>query len=204
MPVRQFWRHIKHRLLYANLLVYSLITVLLLAFYNEIDWGQKALRVYILSGSLDPTADNLLVKQATEHLKTGGDPVYTQRLLEEALDIDPYTRAHLLLGICHLRQDQEEKMLECYDKYRTIDPSVAIVYLQMINVLEKRKDYKAIEKLLTEGIEHFQKRIELYEPQVDPTVPERFNRKAVELHNTAKISLETLKQKQKVLSNPQK
>ena len=70
MQVKQFWPPTKHKLLYANLIVYGVTIVLLLVFRHELIWAQSAFRFYALSGpELPPSTDNLLLQEAAEYLK---------------------------------------------------------------------------------------------------------------------------------------
>lgn len=199
---KRFWPPTEHKLLYANLIVYGVTIALLLAFNQQLMWSQKMLRSYIGLGVAKPPADNILVQEAMKHLKAGEDIKRCQQLLEQALEIESYSKARLLLGICYLRQGDKDKMLDCYEQYRMIDPSFVGVYTPMIKILLEKDDREAIEKLLTEGIEHFKKRIELYEPQIDPTVPERFNLKALKVYKTSKEGLGLLEKMQEQLKHP--
>jgi tetratricopeptide (TPR) repeat protein len=192
MQAKRFWPPIKHKLLYANLIAYGVMIVLLLVFYQELIWAQKTLRSYASLGTFEPSADNLLLQEATKSLKEGGGVEHSQHLLEQALQIEPYSRARLLLGICYLRQGNDEKMLACYEQYRLIEPSFLGVYIPMIDILKKKQDYAAINNLLAEGVSYFHRRIELYQPHLDPNVPKQFNAKALVIYNKAKENLETL------------
>ncbi len=192
MQASRFWPPIKHKLLYANLIVYGVTIVLLLVFHQELMWAQKVLRSYASLSTCDPPADNLLLQEAMKSLKAGGSVEHNQHLLEQALQIDPYSRARLLLGICYLRQGNDEKMLACYEQHRSIEPSFLGVYIQTINILKKKQDYAAINKLLAEGTRYYRRRVELYQPHLDPNVPKEFNAKALMIYNSAKEDLETL------------
>ena len=202
MQAKQFWPPTKHKLLYANLIVYGVTIVLLLVFRHELIWAQSAFRFYALSGSgLPPPANNLLLQEAAKYLKTDKDVEQSQRLLEQALQIDPYGQALLLLGVCYLKKGDYEKMQDCYEKYRSIDPSFIGTYTQLYGILEKKQDYEAIDKLLEEGIEHFRRRIELYQPRRDPAVQEEFNLKAVRIYNESRETLKLLEKIQEQSSN---
>ncbi len=196
MQERRFWPPTKHKLLYANLIVYGLVIVLLAVFHHELIWAQKTLRGYLFSGNIPPSKDRLLMAEAIKKLKKDESISHVQSILERALQIDPYSNARLLLGDCYLWQGHNEKMLACYDRYRSINPSVIDIYTKMIEILEKKQDHNAIEQLLAEGIEHFRRRVELYQPLYDPTVPKEFNIKALNVYNTSKEGLERLKKVQ--------
>lgn len=197
MQARRFWPPTKHKLLYANFIVYGVIFVLILMFGHELIWAQKALRGYLFSGHISASKDRLLIAEAIEGVKKGEDIEHIQRLLEQALQIDPYNNAQLLLGYCYLRQGEYDKMLACYKRYQSIDPYNTDVYGDMIKVLTKKGNNKETERLITEGIEHFQRRVEMYQPHYDLTVQKEFNHKATRIYEESKEGLKFLEQLQK-------
>ncbi|MHC4159431.1 MAG: tetratricopeptide repeat protein, partial [Planctomycetota bacterium] len=182
MQAKQFWPPTKHKLLYGNLIVYGVTAVLLLLFSQELIWAQKTFRG-LLSGNIPPSADKFLIQDAKEYLKAGKNAKSAQNLLERALQIEPYSEALILLGNCHLMQGNEDEMLACYEQYRSINPSSIGVYMNMIEILARKHDDQTINQLLTEGIKHFQRRAELYQPHYDPNVPKPFNIKALTIYN---------------------
>ncbi len=201
MQARQFWPPTKHKLLYGNLIVYGVTAVLLLLFFHDLIWAQKVLRGYLWSGNIPPSADKFMIQDAKKYLKEGKNPKSVQHLLERALQIEPYTEALILLGNCHLMQGNEDKMLACYEQYRSIDPSSLGVYMNMIEILARKHDHQTINQLLTEGIKYFQRRAELYQPHYDPNVPEQFNIKALKIYNRSQEALEILRNVQEQLSD---
>lgn len=205
MRARRFWPPIKHKLLYANLIVYGVTLVLLLVFGRELIWAQKTLRGYLFAGNIPPTADKLLVGEAIKCSREKDEDVKRiQYLLERAVQIEPYGEARLLLGYCYLRQGEYDKMLDCYNQYRSIDPSYIDVYKDMIKVLEKKQDRKGHlwrAQLLTEGIKHFRRRVELYQPHYDPNVPEVFNHKAFKVYRDSQEGLKFLEKMQEKLND---
>ncbi|UCF44076.1 MAG: hypothetical protein JSV99_03920 [Planctomycetota bacterium] len=198
MQARQFWPPTKHKLLYGNLIVYGVTAILLLLFFHELIWAQKTFRG-LLSGNIPPSADKFLIQDAKEYLKEGKNAESIQRLLERALQIEPYSEALILLGNCHLMQGNEDEMLACYEQYRSINPSSIGVYMNMIEILARKHDDKTINQLLTEGIKHFQRRAELYQPHYDPNVPKPFNIKALTIYNRSQEALEILRNVQEQL-----
>ncbi len=201
MQARRFWPPIKHKLLYANLIVYGVTVVLALMFHHELIWAQKTLRSYLYSGKFEPPADMLLMQDAIKYFKTDQDTKRGQYLLERALEIDPYSKARLLLGDYYLRAGDDDKALVCYEHYRSIDPSLLGVYKVLGRILAKKQDYKAIDQLLTEGLGHFRRRVELYQPHYDPTAPKQFNLKAMRVYNMSKKGLEFLEKMQEQSSD---
>ncbi len=199
MRVRRFWPLTKHKLLYANLVVYGAIIVLVLAFDCKLIWARKTLCSYAFSGKLPPPAEASLIQEAMEIVKTGGDIEQAQRLLERALQIDPHGQARLLLGACYLGQGDEDKALEYYDRYRSINPSSIEVYMEIGKILEKKHNSKALDRFLTDGIEYFRRRIELYKPRYDFTVPKEFNLKTLKVYNESQEALKYLEKMQEKL-----
>ena len=191
MQAKQSWPPINKKLLYTNLLVYCVIVVVLLVFSKDITWGQKTLNSYLFNKPLLPSADYLLITEAGENLKKKQKVEYSKELLEKAMQIDPYSNAGLLLGICHIAQGNTDKMIETYQQYLSINPSHSGAYIQLINVFSKQQKYDKIDNLLNIGIEHFQQRSNLYEPQIDSQVEQRYNAKASKIHQE---SLQALKQ----------
>jgi tetratricopeptide (TPR) repeat protein len=198
MQAKQFWPPTKHKLLYGNLIVYGVTAVLLLLFSRELIWAQKTFRG-LLSGNIPPSADKFLIQDAKEYLKAGKNAKSAQNLLERALQIEPYSEALILLGNYHLMQGNEDKMLAYYEQYRSINPSSIGVYMNMIEILARKHDDQTINQLLTEGIKHFQRRAELYQPHYDPNVPKPFNIKALTIYNRSQEALEILRKVQEQL-----
>lgn len=201
MQARRYWPPTKHKLFYANLIVYSVVVVLLVAFHNELIWSQKALRGFLFTGSVPPSADRLLVAEALRGARKKADIRHLQQLFERAVQIEPYSEARLMLGYCYLVQGESDKMLTCCDQYRTINPSHIDIYKYMIKILEEKQDRKAAEQLLMEGISHFRRRIELYRPHYDPNVPKVFNQKALRIYKEAQEGLKFLEKTQEQLKD---
>ena len=200
MQARRFWPPTKHKLFYANFIVYATILLLVIVFYNDLMWSQKTLRGYVISGETPPSADRLLVRDALICTKKGGDIKRVQQFLEKAVQIEPYSDARVLLGYCYLKQGQYDKMLASYNRYRSINPAYIDIYRDMITVLEKKQNRQAINQLLTEGIQHFRQRVSLYKPHYDPNVLDVFNHKAYTIYKEAKDGLEFLEKMQEQLS----
>lgn len=191
MQAKRSWLPTKNKLLYGNILVYCTIVVIFLVFSKDIIWGQKTVESYLFNKPLLPSADNLLIAEAGENLKKKQKVGHSKELLEKAMQIDPYSNAGLLLGICHIAQGNTDKMIETYQQYLSINPSHLGAYIQLINVFSKQQKYDQIDNLLNIGIEHFQQRSKLYEPQIDSEVDQHYNAKASKIHQE---SLQALKQ----------
>lgn len=201
MQAKRFWPPTKHKLLYANIVVYAVTLVLAVVFSHDLMWAQEALRNYVFTGTVQSSRDRQLLFKATKYLKEGQDTSVLQSILAEAVQIDPYSEAQLFLGNCYAKQGDEDKMFACYDKYRSINPSVIGVYLAMINILEKKQDHKAAEQLADEAIRHFRRRVELYQPHLDPDVIPEFNAKAQKVYDNSKKALAILEKVKVQLGN---
>jgi tetratricopeptide (TPR) repeat protein len=154
----------------------------------------------MFSGNVRPSEDRLLIEEAVKTIETNEDLKSAQRLLEKALQIEPHSDALLLLGTCYLMQGDDQKALYCYNKCRSTDPSIIRAYTNACQVLENKRDYQAIEQTLTEGIEHFRKRVELYQPHHDPNVQKEYNLKAIMVYKNATESLAVLERIKKQLN----
>ena len=200
MQVKQFWHLIKYKLLYANLIIYSVMIILVLVFHQDMAWSQKTLRGYMWSDVFASTADMQLCDEAIKGIEAGEDVKHIQRILEQAVEIDPYGRAQILLGAWYVKQGDDDKALACYNRYRSINPSGIGSYMSIINILKKKQDYEAINQLLADGIKNFSRRVKLYRPHPDPDVSQKeFNVKAVMIYEKSQEGLKLLKEMQKRL-----
>ena len=197
MPEKLSWLPTNNRLFYVNLFIYSLIIVIAVVFSHELMWAQKALRGYLWSSNFDPPADMILSKEAQIYLAPDGDLDHAQQLLEKAIGIDPYSRAHYYLGNCFVLQQKTDDALNSYERFRHIDPSYWRLYLNSIRLLADKKDINALEDLLLNGIETFKKRVDQYQPRPDESVEQPFNEKAAK---TYQVSVEVLKRLQEELN----
>jgi tetratricopeptide (TPR) repeat protein len=201
MAVKPFSLIMKNKLLLADLLVYAAIVVLLLIFSRQLFWGQKVLRGYLFNGNIPASKDKLLVAEATRLYMDGKDISEYKPLLEKALKIEPYSEAALLLGNIALWQGNEQKMLQYYEKYRSINPYVSSIYVNMTDVLVKQGNVKKAQLLLADGIKKYERRLELYKPVPDPNVNNEFNQKAVYIYQRTQQGLDLLKQIQQQLQS---
>jgi hypothetical protein len=201
MQERRFWHPIKHKLLYANLIIYGVNIILLVVFTHELMWAQKTLRAYLWTGDFNPTADTLLIQKAQKYLNTDESPERSEQLLKRGLAIDPYSRANLWFSIHYLRKGDDDKMLSYCDRYRSIDPSSLVAYQLASKVLAKKQDSKRLNQLITEGLKHFRQRVELYQPHFDSNVPAEFNLKALKVYKMSKEGLAYLEGIKKQLAN---
>ena len=132
------------------------------------------------------------MEEATENLKKKQKVDHSKKLIERSIEINPYSNAQLLLGVCHLAQGNIDKMIEACQEYLQIEPSSISGYTQMIMALQHKKDFAAIDQLLVEGIEHFRRQITLYQPRHDPDVSESANLKAVKIYHEQRQALKYL------------
>ena len=163
-------------------MVYCAIAIVFLVFSTDIIWGGGALNSYLLNKPLQPSADSICIKMAGENLKKKQKLEHSKQLLEKAIKIDPYSNAWLLLGICHIAQNDTDKMIETYQRYLAINPSSEGAYTQLIRVFSREKKYDQADKLLDTGIDQFQKRSKLYKPHVDKDVKQEYNNKALRIY----------------------
>ncbi len=176
----------------ANIAIYALIIIFLALFHRELIWAQKTLRGYLFTGQLDPPASNLLMLEALKYPRKDREAERHFQLLEKAYQIEPYSLVLLMLGDFHAEQGQDDLALDLYNRFRSMDPSYADVYFKMADILERKGDQGAVYQLLEEGIEHFKKRVVLYQPHYDPSVAQEFNIKAAKLYSMSKEGLKRL------------
>lgn len=200
MQVKLFWHLIKHKLLYANLIIYSVTIILVLMFHQDIMWSKEMLQGYMWSGVFPPAADMKLFNKAVKGIRADESVEHVQSILEQSLEINPDSSARMLLGVCYAKQGEYDKALACFNQYRSIYPSDISNYIQIINILKQKQDYEAINQLLTDGIKHFSRRIKLYLPHPDPNASRKeFNIKAVMIYEKSQKNLNFLKETQKQL-----
>ena len=193
MPVRRLWPRTDRGLLYANLLVYAATIALLVGFHREVSWAAKTVDAFVRSGRFQTTSDRLLVRQAMRYRRSHeGDLEGAAALLQQAVEVDAYSIARIHLAATYHELGEDETALALYEQYRSIDPLALQVYLAMVEILEKRGEGEAADRLLAEGIGHFQTQLERYEPQIDAGVPGIFNHKAWTVHQNLTRGLETL------------
>ncbi len=193
MPVRRYWPRTDRWLLYANVVVFGTTLALVAIFHGELGWAVKALDGYLRTDDYPPTADRLLVGQAMQYGSAHeGDVDGVAAFLEQAVEIDPNSRALLLLAQLEASRGEDELALALYDRYRSIDPYEIQVYAAMTTIFDKRGDREAANLLLVEGVELFRSYVARQAPRLDPTVPEAFNQKASMIHEKAKQELEQL------------
>lgn len=204
MPGKRFWPPTEHRLLYANIIIYALIIILLLLFHRELIWAQKALRGYLFTGQLDPPASNLLMLEAMQHPNKGRGAERHHQLLQKAYQIDPYSLASLMLGDYYAEQGREDIAMDHYNRFRSLDPSFVDVYFRIGEILKERGDHKALSQLLEEGTAFLKKRAALYKSHYNPSVRREFNLKALKIYNASIEGLRKLEKAKEELKHSEK
>jgi len=195
MPVKRYWPRTDRWLLYANLVVYGTTLALVVAFHGELGWAVKALDGYLRTDTFPPTADRLLVAEAMRYATAHeGEFDGGAALLEQAVAIGPNGQGLLMLAGLEASRGRDDEALALYAKYRSIDPYNIQVYAAMVAIFERRGDPQAAERLLAEGVELFRDRVTRHEPRSDPAVAEKFNLKALKVHQAAKQELQQLEQ----------
>jgi len=193
MPVRRLWPRTDTGLLYANLLVYGATIALLVGFHREVSWAAKTVDAYVRSGKFQPTADRLLVNEAMQYQRDHeADLEGVAALLQRAVEVDPYSKARMRLAATYSERGEDDTALTLYERCRSIDPLELRVYLAMVEILEKRGEGEAAERLLAEGIGHFRTQLERYQPKFDASMAKAFNHKAWVVHQRLAEGLEVL------------
>ena len=199
MQERPFLRRTRHRLFYANAIVYLALIVLLALHPREIDWGGRTLHAYLRTGNYPPPEDVARCRQATILAKAGGDPREVERLLGQALEIDPYGRAGFLLADQLTSQGRIDEAMEHYNRYLAMNPSFIGTYQAIAALLFEQGKFDALEDLLDEGVRYFENRVEDLRPQLDSSAASAFNAKATGVHKQAADNLAILKKNRALL-----
>jgi len=199
MQVKQFWPPTKHKLLYLNLFVYCAVVFLCVFFQSQLLWAKKSLDGYLFTGNIPASKDVELFYEATNGLRAGKGAKELVPLLERSIEINPYGDASPLLGTYYLSKGDYAKTLSYYDGYRSINPSVINIYTGMVTVFIKQQDIESAKKVVSEGIVHYRRRIELYKPSPANDVQKEFNLKALAIYDKSKKDLAILESLEKRL-----
>lgn len=165
-----------------NIIVYSLIVVLNVVFFTELEWSFDKLSGY-LSDKVTISGKELdLLKSAQAALKYD-DAVQGQALLKQSLAIDPNSaQAHYMLGSILYQTGESAQALQEFTTTLKIDPSWHRSYLAMAHIYwDKNQPEKAMNSL-TSGINFFQTAAMQHQPQNINEVPQRYNDKAISNH----------------------
>jgi tetratricopeptide (TPR) repeat protein len=193
MPVKQSWPRTDRRLLYANLVVYAAMLLVVAIYHGELRWAARSLDAYVRTGDYPATADRQLVGKARQYGSAHeGDFDGVADYLERAVAVDPNGVALFLLAGLEASRGEDDLALELYERYRAIDAYDIEVYEAMVAIFERRGDWEAAERLLAEGVELFRDHATRQTPRPDPAASSQSNEKARMIHETARRGLEKL------------
>jgi tetratricopeptide (TPR) repeat protein len=162
--------------------LWGVILAIALLYRGELGWAAGRLNAYWTRGDFPALHEHALRNEALALIQGNGDLARARELLERSLTIDPNTDALALLGEVHLRTGDTEGALELYSRFNRIDPSSVGGWIGMANAHARAGREQERQEILQRGIETLTRLAEDARPVRDPTVDERFNRKAVEAH----------------------
>ena len=130
---------------------------------------------------------------ASRLANSGGEIDGALEIARESAAIDPYTFAALVAEL-EYRAGHRERALGEYRRALEIDPSDANAYLRVHELLAAEGRAGEGRDVLRRGIAHLSALSVQLRPVPDPSVPERYNRKAREVAEEVEASLRRLRQ----------
>lgn len=181
-------------LIVANLVVYGLLLGLVGLYRADISWGTKSFQAYrAVEGEAEfqMTADQARLSQAESALKEGR---FEQAiaLADESLEIEPYSKGWLLKAVASRQLGRDDDAMRFYTRYVEIDPSLVEPYLDIARIHFRRNEFDQAAEILNRGASEFRSRLTTYQPQLDATAADRENRKAIEIYESYRVSVERL------------
>ncbi|UCE85096.1 MAG: tetratricopeptide repeat protein [Deltaproteobacteria bacterium] len=183
------------RLWHLNVALYAALAILGFAYRAELLWAARALPIYI-GGGFPTLREEALLGAALQNIQRGGETARSRALLERSLDIDPNSKAVVLLAETYLQEGNRARALELFERYLEIDPSFLFGYLRAAEIYrhEGREEDRA--RLLAGGLAYFSRSVEQYRPRRDPSVEDGYNQKAEDIYAYYQEALRRLRESQ--------
>ena len=162
-----------------------------LALQGALGWAVTALRQY-LGGTTTVTREVDLVGRAQVAMRDGAPAETVRKMLDEVLSIDPYSVAHVYLGMLYEREGEPDRALEEYRAYLAIDPSYLPAYLHVGEILVARGELETRDTFFRDGIAYFESEVERWVPRIDPTADEEYNDKALGVYQSYREAIAVL------------
>lgn len=176
MVVKQFLQHID--ISRVNMVLFGVLICIVIAFHNPLWWAIQQLPRY-LRGKIDAPLEVRQCIEARAILRKDGDALKALPLLQRAAAVDPNSGALFWLGEYYFRKGEPDKAISLFTRYSEINPLDGLTCLRLAKLYEDSGDVEKACRVLEEGFESLDCRRD-YEPCIDGTVDERYNRKAAE------------------------
>lgn len=179
MEVKQFLQRID--ISRVNMVLFGVLICIVIAFHNPLWWAIQHLPRY-LCGQIDAPLEVRQCSEISAMLRRDGDALKALPLLQKAVEVDPNSGALFWLGEYYFRKGEPDKAIALFKRCREIDPLEGATCLRLAKLYEEMGDFEKACSVLKEGLESLDIR-RYYEPSLDGTVDDRYNRKAVERFN---------------------
>ncbi|MHC9538034.1 MAG: tetratricopeptide repeat protein [Vulcanimicrobiota bacterium] len=176
MAVKQFLQRID--ISRVNMVLFGVLICIVIAFHNPLWWAIQQLPRY-LRGQIDTPLEMRQCNEASAMLRNGVDASKALPLLRRSAAVDPNSEALFWLGECYWRKGEPDTAIPFFTRYREINPLDGATCLRLAKLYEDRGDIGKARRVLIEGLESLDCRRD-YEPCIDGTVDDRYNRKAGE------------------------
>jgi tetratricopeptide (TPR) repeat protein len=174
MAEKRFLRHID--ISKVNMALFSAIMLIIIVFHGPLLWAVRQLPLY-LKGRIDAPLETRQCHEAAAILSRGGDISGALPLLQRSISVDPNSEALFWLGEYYSRKGEPDRAILFYSQYRGINPLDGAACLSLARLYELKGEPGKARAVLEEGLESY-RRVKDYEPVIDGTVNDRYNRKA--------------------------
>lgn len=159
-----------------NMVLFAAIMIIIAAYHGPLLWAVRQLPLY-LQGRIDAPLETRQCHEAAGILRRGGDISGALPLLQRSVAVDPNSEALFWLGEYYSRKGEPDRAIRFYSDYRRINPLDGAAFLNLARLYELKGDSDKARAVLEEGLESLS-RCRDYEPVIDGTVSDRYNRKA--------------------------
>jgi tetratricopeptide (TPR) repeat protein len=182
----------RRTLRWINLALFAAIALLATVYRGELGWAARHLPAYA-SGIIEGPTERQLYREAAA-LIDGND--WEQRRAEEllarSLEIDPYGEAAYWRAELLFETGRLDEAIEQFRAFLEFDPTRLRAYLKLSAIYEGRGQYDEALQVVADGLAHFAEDVDSLMPVSVAGVPERFNRKAVTLHDDYRLAVGVL------------
>ncbi len=162
----------------VNMVLFGVLICIVIAFHHPLWWALQQLPRY-LRGQIDAPLEIRQCQEASGILKKNGDTSKALPLLLHSAAIDPNSESLFWLGEYYCRKGEPDRAIPCFTRYREVNPLDGTTCLRLARLHEEMGDREKARRMLREGLASLSCRRE-YEPCIDGTVTDQYNRKAGE------------------------